>query len=228
MTSDKPMSGFEYQKQLFANPGSVFGNYYNNHHKLIQFKGQWYIIYHTTMLLESAYGTKLGYRTLHMDKLNVGEDSNGKLTIEAKATYGGLSAVVQLNPYIECDASTMAWNGGLRTKESESQNKMVVDSIHTGDWLGVSSVDFSEEGANCIRIQAASEKESGKIEVWLDGPEVAKNGKKVAEVDVKPTGGGDVYEEIRANLAQSVTGVHDVYFVFRGKDYHISSWRFEK
>ena len=57
---------------------------------------------------------------------------------------------------------------------------------------------------------------------------MAKNGKKVAEVDVKPTGGGDVYEEIRANLAQSVTGVHDVYFVFRGKDYHISSWRFEK
>lgn len=228
MTSDKPMSGFEYQKQLFANPGSVFGNYYNNHHKLIQFKGQWYIIYHTTMLEETAYGTKQGYRTLHMDKLNVGEDSNGKLTIEAKATYGGLSAVVQLNPYIECDASTMAWNGGLRTKESESQNKMVVDSIHTGDWLGVSSVDFSEEGANCIRIQAASEKESGKIEVWLDGPEVAKNGKKVAEVDVKPTGGGDVYEEIRANLAQSVTGEHDVYFVFRGKDYHISSWRFEK
>ena len=228
MTSDKPMSGFEYQKQLFANPGSVFGNYYNNHHKLIQFKGQWYIIYHTTMLEETAYGTKQGYRTLHMDKLNVGEDSNGKLTIEAKATYGGLSAVVQFNPYIECDASTMAWNGGLRTKESESQNKMVVDSIHTGDWLGVSSVDFSEEGANCIRIQAASEKESGKIEVWLDGPEVAKNGKKVAEVDVKPTGGGDVYEEIRANLAQSVTGEHDVYFVFRGKDYHISSWRFEK
>ena len=228
MTSDKPMSGFEYQKQLFANPGSVFGNYYNNHHKLIQFKGQWYIIYHTTMLEETAYGTKQGYRTLHMDKLNVGEDSNGKLTIEAKATYGGLSAVVQLNPYIECDASTMAWNGGLRTKESESQNKMVVDSIHTGDWLGVSSVDFSEKGANCIRIQAASEKESGKIEVWLDGPEVAKNGKKVAEVDVKPTGGGDVYEEIRANLAQSVTGAHDVYFVFRGKDYHISSWRFEK
>ena len=53
-----------------------------------------------------------------MDKLNVGEDSNGKLTIGQKATYGGLSAVVQLNPYIECDASTMAWNGGLRTKES--------------------------------------------------------------------------------------------------------------
>ena len=58
--------------------------------------------------------------------------------------------------------------------------------------------------------------------------EALKNGKKVAEVDVKPTGGGDVYEEIRANLAQSVTGEHDVYFVFRGKDYHISSWRFEK
>ena len=59
-------------------------------------------------------------------------------------------------------------------------------------------------------------------------PEAAKNGKKVAEVEVKPTGGGDMYEEISANLTQGVIGEHDVYFVFRGKDYHISSWKFEK
>lgn len=229
MTSDDPSTGFAYQGQLFANPGTVFGNYYNNHHKLIQFKDKWYIIYHTTILEETAYGTKKGYRTVHMDELKVGSDAEGNLTLNATATYAGLSPLEMLNPYEKTDAVTMAWNGGLRTVASETQKKMVIDSVHTGDWMGVANVNLggpASGGAAQLTMNVASETTEGSIEVWMDKPEKSAGGTKICEIPLVNTGGTDTWKELNAPIAGTVTGTHDVYFVFRGSGYHIADWQF--
>lgn len=229
MTSDDPLTGFKYQGQLFANPGTVFGNYYNNHHKLIQFKGKWYIIYHTTILEETAYGTKKGYRTVHMDQLEVGDDGKGGITLNATATYAGMSPLDTLNPYEKIEAVTMAWNGGLRTAESGSQKKMVIDSVHTGDWMGAANVNFGEVasgGAAQLKMNVASETTEGKIEVWIDKPEGSSGGTKICEIPLVNTGGSDSWREVTAPVSGTVTGIHDLYFVFRGSGYHIADWQF--
>lgn len=227
MISDKPMTGFEQQGTLFANPGTVFGNTYNNHHKLIEFKGQYYIIYHTTLLEKAMYNTSCGYRTLHMDKVDITEE-NGTLSIQAVPTYEGLSSVADLNPYEETIATTMAWNGGIKSAKSESLNAMVVDSIHTGDWIGVNRVAFGEEGAKKLSMNVASDSDEGSIEIYLDASNSVAGGKKIGTIALTNTGSSDTYKTLTCDLSETVTGTHKVYFVFRGKGYHIASWLFEK
>lgn len=233
-TSDRPMTGFDWTKpaKVFANPGSVFGTYYNNHHKMVQFKGEWYMIYHTVILQEKAYADAVlakgnsgaNYRCMHIDKLNIGEDGS----LSATATYEGVDPVASITPYEKTNATTMAWNGGLKTVYSESQKAMVLDSIHTGDWLGMDSVDFGDEGASSLKMSVASATAEGKIEIYLDAASTEKGGTKVGEVALSNTGGDTTYQELSTTLPSKITGKHKVFFVFRGKGYHVASWQFAK
>lgn len=226
MVSDNPMSGFAQKGTLFANPGKVFGNYANNHHKIIEFKGEHYIIYHTTILEKAMFRTNRGYRTLHMDKLNV-QETNGELTITAEPTYEGVEeSVGMIDAYEEIDGTTMAWNGGLQSVKSKSLGKTVVDSINTGDWMGIRQLNYGLDGAEALAMSLASDTAIGMIEVYVDGPSAAKGGKKIGELQLVNTGGTDVYKKIYCELTEKVSGKHDTYFVFRGKGYHISSWNF--
>ena len=197
---------------------------------MVSFKGEWYIVYHTVILQENAYAkatlasgnSGANYRCLHIDKLNVGTDGS----LNAVATYEGVNAVASLLPYEKVNATTMAWNGGLKTCYSDSQKSMVLDSIHTGDWLGMESIDFGDEGASSVTIGLASATEEGKIEIYIDAASEQKGGKKIGEIALQNTGGEDLYKEIQGALTEKVTGVHKLFFVFRGKDYHILSWQF--
>lgn len=232
-TSDSPMEGFDWTKpaKVFDNPGTVFGTFYNNHHKMIEFKGEYYIIYHTVVLEEQAYGNvphnnnvAASYRCMNLNKLDIAEDGS----LSAKATYDGVESVADLNPYDTVSATTTAWDAGLKTCYSESRNAMVVDSIHTGDWFAVNAVAFGETGASQIKMSLASETDTGKIEIYVDAASVAEGGTKIGEIMVEKTGGNDSYKEITAELPSKITGTHTLYFVFRGSDYHIAEWQFEK
>lgn len=225
MISDKPMTGFEQKGTLFANPGTVFGNTYNNHHKIIEFKGEYYIIYHTTLLEKATYNTSQGYRTIHMDKLTVTEE-NGEMTIMAEPTYEGVSAIGELNPFEEVAGTTMAWNGGLTSSKSETSGNMVVDSIHTGDWMGIRQADFGESGAEALTMSIASDTAFGSVEVYLDEKSTAQGGKKIGTIPLVNTGGTDSWKQLSCELTEKVTGTHNVYFVFRGTGYHVASWKF--
>ena len=227
MISDSPMTGFEQKDTLFANPGTVFGNAYNNHHKIIEFKGEYYIIYHTTLLEKAAYDTSKGYRTIQMDKVTIKEE-NGEMTITATPTYEGVSNIAQMDPYAEVSATTMALNGGLQSVKSQSLDKMVVDSIHTGDWMGIRNVNFGTEGTQSLKMSIASETGAGSVDVYLDKASAAEGGKKIGSVSLVKTADGDTYQTVSCDLSEKITGEHDIYFVFRGEGYHVSSWQFVK
>lgn len=231
--SDSPMEGFDWTKpaKVFDNPGTVFGTFYNNHHKMIEFKGEYYIIYHTVVLEEKAYGNvphnnnvAASYRCMNLNKLEIAEDGN----LRAKATYDGVDSVADLNPYESVSATVTAWDAGLKTCYSESRDAMVADSIHTGDWFAVNAVAFGEEGASKIKMSLASETDIGKIEIYVDGASVTEGGTKIGEVSLEKTGGNDSYKEITTDLQKKITGTHTLYFVFRGSGYHIADWQFEK
>jgi arabinoxylan arabinofuranohydrolase len=222
MVSSSPMSGFTSQGILFKNPGTWFGNYYNNHHKLIQFNQAWYIVYHTTVLEERLYGTKQGYRSLHMDNLTVNADG----TLTATGTYAGVASVATLDPFQSVGAATMAWSAGLRSVWSNGKGQMVLDSVNTGDWMGVQDVAFGTPGAQSVTISLASTTATGSVEVWIDGPSATASGTQVATIALQATAGVDTYEDLTSTLSAPVTGTHKVFFVFRGVGYRMASWQF--
>lgn len=223
-TADNPyMENATYHGTVFPNPGDLYGHVYNNHHHMFTYKGENYIAYHTTYLERALYGTKMGYRNLHIDKLNIAND--GK--ISAEASYAGVGGKGHINALENNAANMMSDNGGVTTAYSESKQGMVLTEISTGDWSKVSRADF-REGASHIAIELASDTDKGKIEVYLDGKPGETGSKKIADVALKNTSGNDKYETIRADLSEKVTGEHDLYFVYRGSGYQVNSWEFSE
>lgn len=219
-TADNPyMENATYHGTVFPNPGNEYGHVYNNHHNMFTYKGEYYIAYHTTYLERAQYGTKMGYRNLHIDKLTLAEDG----TVSAVTTYAGVGGTGNINALEENNANVMSDNAGITTVYSDTQEKMVLAEIHTGDWSKVSGADFGE-GATSIQMTLASETDKGSVEVYIDGKPGEEGAKKIATVALKKTSGIDGYETITANLSETVTGKHDVYFVFRGSEYRVASW----
>jgi arabinoxylan arabinofuranohydrolase len=222
MTSSSPLAGFTAQGILFENPGTWFGNFYNNHHRMIQFKGAWYIIYHTTLLEERLYGTTRGYRSLNIDNLTLNADGS----LVAVGTYAGVAPAGTLDPFQRVGATTMAASAGLQTVRSSSMGQTVLDSIDTGDWMSVEEVAFGATGAQNVTISLASTTTTGAVELWLDGPSSAASGTQVATVNLQATADIDSYEDIGVALSTPVTETHELFFVFRGTGYRVASWQF--
>ncbi len=224
--------------KILKNPGDeLYKEYYNNHHHMFEFKDKYYILYHTTaldqFLYKDDYAKQIGsdekplkslsYRNLHIDEIEVDVESD-EPTIDVKPSYAGPEQVGTFNPYQTINATTQSHQGGISTAKLED-GRVVLDKIDTGDWTRIDGVDFGSNSTMNIKIDAsvASTTTQGSIEVYLDE---ALTGTKIATIPLKETG-ADNYETLSADFG-NITGVHDVYFVFRGTDYRVASWTFSQ
>lgn len=225
MTSDNPMGPFTYQGVVFPNPGKFFGVWGNNHHCIFNFHDQWYITYHAQML-EQKLGLSGGYRSTHIDVLEVAED--GSLE-KVRGTKEGAEQITYLDPYQLTEAETMAAMAGVSTTQFGARSvwfgsgNMAVCGIETGDWLCVKGVDFGEEGAvEFVASVCAEEGAEGVIELRTD----LLYGEVIGYLPVT-SGNGKDCAEMTCELLKKVTGVHDVYFTFYGSGYTWDSWQFK-
>ncbi len=210
----------KYLGTILKNPSSIYGKSYNNHHHMLSFKDHEYILYHSTALENMLYHTTQDYRCLHVDEIEVDKETD---QIKIEPTYEGASQIENFKPYQKINATTTSYSAGVKSFKSDNAGSMVLDKIDTGDWTKISGVDFGENGATKFAAEIASTTENGAVEVFIDDPTVATN--KVASVNVKNTG-EETYEVVETAIAESITGVHDVYFVFRGTGYRVASWTF--
>ena len=225
MTSDNPMGPFTLQGPILRNPGDFFGSYGNNHHCIFQFKDKYYIAYHTQML-ESRLGISGGYRSTNINELKVNED--GSLA-SVFADEVGVDQVSKLNPYSKVEAETMATMAGISTTQCDAMSilygsgNMAVNEIDTGDWIALKGVDFGTEGANKFTVSVNLPKESiGAIQIRKD----QLFGEVIGYVELT-TDNKDEYVEITEQLLATVTGEHDLYFVFYGTEYSLDYWYFQ-
>lgn len=225
MTSKNPLGPFTFQKAILRNPGVFFGVWGNNHHCMFEFKGQMYMAYHSQML-EKKLDISGGYRSTNIDYVTVNEDG----TIEnIKASEFGVKQVKSLNPYERCEAETMGTMAGISTTLIEETGagsgtgNMAVTDIHTGDWIAVYGADFGETGAKsftaCIKAPASGE---GAIQIRLDKP----TGEPVGYLKIDADSSGQ-FKEITADLLTTITGEHNLVFVFYGEGYEFDYWYFK-
>lgn len=226
MVSDSPMGPFTYIGPIFKNPGSFFGVFSNNHHAIFEFKGQWYITYHA-QTLGKALGVTKGYRSTHINKVDIASD--GKIN-NIKGDMVGVPQIANLNPLQRVEAETIGWMAGISTKTCSEPGSMVdsinltVTDIHDGDWVAVSDADFGANGITTFAANVAATV-GGQIEIRLD----KKDGDVIGTLDVKSTGSEDTYSLISTSIKE-VTGVHDVYFMFKGSSsdnlFNFDYWKF--
>lgn len=209
MVSDKPLGPFTYHKELFANPGA-FGCFStedgssggNNHHSFFEFKGKYYLAYHTRTLELAELKKNMGYRSTHIDEVTVTNGDPQPLKPESKT---GPAQLVSLNPYETVRAATIAVQGGvLVTGEGDST---IVAGIEDGDWTGVKGVDFGD-GASAISVSVSLCGDTS-IEIHEGSPD----GALLGTIAIAKTGGEAASFETKVEGAK---GVKDIFFVFRG------------
>ena len=198
MVSDSPMGPFTYGGELFVNQGRFFGLYGNNHHSIVTFKGEHYLVYHNRPV-EKAMKITGNYRSPQINVLPVGED--GSLG-PVKGTMKGVAQLENFNPYQRVSAQTMYRQAGLAV-EGYAQNARTVAA--SGDWLQLKNVDFTQ-GAKAFNMSLASA-EGGAVRVTtskIDGP-------VLCEFTVPAGHEGEITIE-----TANVEGVTDLYIIFAG------------
>ena len=211
MTSNNPMGPFNHQGEIMANPGNTFkGSDGNNHHQIFEFKGNYYMAYHTHTVESKVVGQNLGYRTTHIDKVDV---SNGKINT-IKQSLNGVSMNPSVDPYNGVEAETMFTQAGIGVK-GNSNGQAWVTNIDNGDYTKVKGVNFSK-GVSSITATVQSNG-NGSIEVREGSP----SGNVLGTINVSSTGGS--YKDFTGNV-KSVTGSKDICFVFKG-NFSFDRWK---
>ena len=200
--ADTPVGPWKYAGEIMPlqNTGS-----FTNHCGLADYKGRSYFFYHTGKL---QGGGGFG-RSVAVEEFKYNADGSFPTIM---ATDKGVEPVGTLNPYRRVEAETMAFSAGVKS-EPNGRNGVYISEIHNGDYIKVSSVDFGKSSPAGFKAFVASALRGGVIEVHAD----SIKGELIASVAVANTGGWERWKTVGTDAMKSISGVHDIYFVFTGR-----------
>ncbi len=226
--SKSPTGPWEYKGMIIDASELTRGN----HPGIIEYKGKSYCFGHSYDLLKHITPKFYERRSVDMDEMVYNPDG----TIQNRKYFSveGPKQIGTLDPFTRVEAETMAWSEGVKTMfETEWEgdfdwargkkiaDRLFVTSIQNGDYIKIQGVDF-KTGANSVEVSVASIY-GGKIEIRtgkVDGP-------VIATVDIDTSRELGIWKTFTAPV-KKVSGVHDLYFVFKGdKDlFNFDWWKF--
>ena len=211
MTSSSPMGPFTYQGEIMKNPGVFFsGSTGNNHHMIFEFKGSYYMAYHTRSVESKVIGKSLGYRTTQIDKINV---SGGRIS-SLTPSMSGVSQLSYVNPYEAVQAETMFTQSGIGV-QGNGDGVAWVNNISNGDYTKVKGVNFSN-GLGSITVNVNS-RGSGTVQVRENSP----SGNLLGTINLSDTNGKNA--DFTGTM-KNVSGVKNICFVFNG-NFEFDYWK---
>ena len=201
-TSNSPEGPWKYGGTVMAKEGGSF----TNHPGIVDFRGKTYLFYHDASLPGGSGFT----RSVCVREMDFGRD--GKVNPVKMVKEGVEKGLKPLCPYRKVEAETMAWSKRMKS-DYNSQVGVFVTALRNGSYTRVRDVDFGEKAPSRILARLSTTHNADIVmEVRLDGLE----GKVLAELKVPRTGGSDRWKLVEKQIPQ-VTGVHDLYFIFKGK-----------
>ena len=82
-------------------------------------------------------------------------------------------------------------------------------SVHNGDWIKLSNVDYDDQQPQLTTVKVLNCQNHGTIEFYIDNI----GNRPIAQVKV-----GHENAVFHGNITGKVSGVHDLYLLFRGGD----------
>lgn len=212
----KPFGPWKYMGEIMplSNTGS-----FTNHCGVTDFKGHSYFFYHTGKLPK---GGGFG-RSVAVEEFKYNKDG---LFPTILPTSAGVQSIGTMNPKNRVEAETMAFSKGLKV-EQNAKTGVYVSDIHNGDSIVVRVLDFGTTSPKSFTASVASALQGGKMEVHADKPD----GKLLCTLTAPYTGGWEKWQTVDVNLSEELTGVHDLYFLFKGnqgaKLFNFDWWQFK-
>ncbi len=194
---------------------------FTNHCGVADYKGRSYFFYHTGKL---PGGGGFG-RSAAVEEFKYNPDGTFPII---NATAEGPAPVGTLDPYGRVEAETMAFSRGVKS-EPTSYGGVYVSEIHNGDYIKLREVDFGNDSTPLtFSATVASALRGGSIEVHLDS--IA--GPTVATINVGNTGGWEKWTTLTTDNVTPVSGIHDMYLVFKGRKgpklFNLDYWGFAR
>lgn len=200
-TSKSITGPWKYQGVVMPTQGGAF----TNHPGVIDFKGKSYFFYHNGALPGGGGFT----RSVCVEELNFTKDGS---IVQMNMTEGIRQSLSLLNPYSKVEAETMAWSEGVKAMKNDVVGNFIT-AQYTNAYTKVKAVDFRTEGASKFTARMGTTHNGNvAMEIRLD----SKEGKLIGTVQVPMTGGNDRWA-LQTIAIENVSGVHDVYFIFKGK-----------
>ena len=246
MVSDSPMGPFTYQGEILSNPGAFFGQGGNNHHAMFEFNGQMYVTYHaqtvqSALVAGGSLNTAHGYRSTHIDKVTIRADGS---IAPITGTYQGVPQQGPLDPHGRIEAETIAWDSGIQDAYVDSSGIRVLPlgsdgtggqkltSLNNGEWTSLAKVDFGDAasgGATGLTADVLP-KAGGQVEIRLDSADTSSAANLVGTLTV-PASSAGTWTTVSTNFTTRVTGVHNVFFIFKGNSatdelFDVDDWQF--
>lgn len=216
MKSSSPTSGFTYGGVVSKQPPL---NDNNNHQAIFKLNGVWYQAYHNRIVAKQANIPPTYKRNICLDTFSHNPD--GTINV-MENTVDGVKQQASLNPFVRTEAETFNAQSGIKTEVCKAGG-MNVCQIDNGDFIKVRGVNFGK-GAALFQASVAAAIAGGSIEIRLDG----KDGQLVGTLPVANTGGEQSWKTLTSKI-KSVKGIHDLFFVFKGKKenaFNFDWWKF--
>jgi len=200
-TSKRPVGPWKKGGTLMPREGRSF----TNHPGVVDYKGKTYLFYHNGALPGgNGFNRSVAVREMTFRK-------DGR--IDSMQMTADISKSLQsFNPYQKAEAETMAWSENMKATE----NKVVgvfVTAKKNGAYTRLSAVDFGSVGPSGFTARVGTTHHSGvTLEVRLDDVE----GPLLSTLKVPLTGGNNRWTVV-SSAVKKVSGLHDLYFVFKGK-----------
>ncbi len=192
-----------------------------NHPGIIDYKGKTYVFgfnFRLNFLLTDVHHER---RSVCVEELNFNPD--GTIIEVPWWSENGVKPVGVLDPFKRTEAETMAWSQGLKT-DGDGNGRYLTD-VDSGDYVAVKAVNLGK-GARKFEARVAGSAQAGAIEIHLDSP----TGTLLGTLTLKNTGRLDQWNN-QSCAVKKLSGVHDVYFVFKGKGnnlFNVDWWRLSK
>jgi hypothetical protein len=185
---------------------------------VVDYKGKTFLFYHNGAL-PGGGGFK---RSVCVDEMNFRADGSVQ---RVEPTDGLTRGVDNLNPFANIEAATIAFEEGIETDTDSLTRNVYVTAISNGDYIKVRQVDFGK-GGQSFEARVASVTEDGSIEIRID----SSTGTLLGTCTIKNTGGLQKWATASCKI-EKITGIHDIYFVFKGGEgnlFNFDWWRFVK
>ena len=200
-TSKNIEGPWKYQGIVMPTQGGAF----TNHPGVIDFKGKSYFFYHNAALPGGTGFT----RSVCVEELKFNKDGS---IVQMNMTEGIKQSLTPLNPFAKNEAETIAWSEGVKSMKNNVVGNFITAKYNDA-YTKVKAVDFRKEGASKFAARIGTTHNTGvSMEIRLD----SKEGELIGTVKVPMTGGNDRWLVETIDI-KKVTGIHDLYFIFKGK-----------
>jgi len=215
-STSKSITGpWKYQGVVMPTQGGSF----TNHPGIIDFKGKSYFFYHNGALPGGGGFT----RSVCVEEAKF--NKNGSI-VQMNMTEGIKQSLNSLNPYVKTEAETIAWSEGVKSMEDNVAGTFITAKYNDA-FIKVKEVDFRKGASKLTTRIGTTHNGNVSMEIRLD----TKDGELIGTVNVPMAGGNDKWA-LQTIDVKKVSGIHDLYFVFKGKAktdiLYFDYWKFLK